>query len=75
MKVLLEKIKKNSAIIGIIGHGYVGLPLLKAFNQEKFKVIGFDIDPVKISKLKKGESYINHFSDQEIKKNKKFKKI
>ncbi len=76
MKELLKKIKNNTATIGIIGLGYVGLPLLKAFNEKKFKVIGFDIDKSKILKLKKGISYINHFNNNEIikiNKSKKFK--
>ena len=44
--------------IGIIGLGYVGLPLARAFAQNGFRVLGFDIDPAKVSKLMAGQSYI-----------------
>jgi len=43
-----ERINDRSAIIGIIGLGYVGLPLVDAFHQSGFQVYGFDIDPAKI---------------------------
>jgi UDP-N-acetyl-D-glucosamine dehydrogenase len=58
--VLVEKVGKREAVIGICGLGYVGLPLVMAFNKAGFTVIGFDIDQAKIDKLKKGESYIKH---------------
>jgi UDP-N-acetyl-D-mannosaminuronate dehydrogenase len=45
---LLQKIKDHEAVIGVVGLGYVGLPLLLEFVQEKFPTIGFDIDPAKI---------------------------
>ena len=53
---LLKKINNKSAAIGIIGLGYVGLPLVIRFMEEKFKVIGFDIDDEKCRKLNAGES-------------------
>lgn len=59
---LIEKIQTRSARIGIIGLGYVGLPLVFEFCKAGFEVTGFDIDPVKIGKLEKGESYIKHLS-------------
>ncbi len=64
---LLEKINNNSAIIGIIGLGYVGLPLALEFANKKFKVIGFDNDPKKPAFLNKGQSYIKHISSEKIK--------
>ena len=45
---LLTKIKSKKAVIGIVGLGYVGLPLAFAFRKKKFKVIGFDIDQKKL---------------------------
>jgi len=63
---LLTKINDNSATIGIIGLGYVGLPLVIRFVEEKFKVIGFDIDNTKCSTLNSGKSYIRHISVESI---------
>ncbi len=53
-------IKKRTARIGIIGLGYVGLPLAIHFGQKGFNVIGFDLDSRKIDKILHGESYIKH---------------
>lgn len=66
-EVLLNKIKKKEALIGIIGLGYVGLPLAREFLRKNFTVIGFDIDEEKIKKLNKGESYIKHIDSNFIK--------
>ena len=63
---LLKKINNKSAAIGIIGLGYVGLPLVIRFMEEKFKVIGFDIDDEKCRKLNLGESYIRHIKEKSI---------
>lgn len=52
--------------MGIIGLGYVGLSLARAFAERGITVLGFDLDPVKIEKLNRGESYIGHISDQMI---------
>lgn len=57
---LIDKIKSREAKIGVIGLGYVGLPLVVEFCKAGFKVIGFDIDPEKVSLLKLGKSYIKH---------------
>ena len=64
---LLEKIKNKSAIVGIIGMGYVGLPLALTFSAKKFNVLGFDLDEKKISLLNKGRGYLKHISDNKIK--------
>ena len=59
MKIdLLSKIEERSARIGIIGLGYVGLPLALRFCQENFKVIGFDSDSKKVKMLNQGISYL-----------------
>ena len=65
-KQLLEKFKDSSAIIGIIGLGYVGLPLSLRFAEAGFKVIGFDIDEKKTDQLNRGECYIRHFANEQI---------
>jgi UDP-N-acetyl-D-glucosamine dehydrogenase len=64
---LVAKIKAREAVIGICGLGYVGLPLVTAFNRVGFKVIGFDIDERKITSLKAGESYIKHIDFPKLK--------
>lgn len=71
-KILIEKIEKRKATIGIIGLGYVGLPLVNIFCKNKYKVVGFDIDVNKIKSLKKGKSYIQHINNNIIKKYKHF---
>jgi len=63
---LLEKIHAHGARIGIIGLGYVGLPLVLRFGDEGFTVMGFDVDPVKVSKLNRGESYIRHIAAERV---------
>ncbi len=57
---LIQKIKSKQAKIGIIGLGYVGLPLVIEFSKAGFEVTGFDIDPKKVEMLKEGKSYIKH---------------
>ncbi|MGB9005328.1 MAG: nucleotide sugar dehydrogenase, partial [Candidatus Aminicenantales bacterium] len=62
-----KKIKDKRARVGVIGLGYVGLPLVKAFLQAGFRVTGFDIDQKKIDWLMKGRSYIRHISGADLK--------
>ena len=57
---LLRKLEQRRAVIGIVGLGYVGLPLVLRFAEEGFAVLGIDIDPVKVRKLNRGQSYIRH---------------
>jgi UDP-N-acetyl-D-glucosamine dehydrogenase len=64
---LIEKIKSKTAHIGIIGLGYVGLPLVIRYCEEGFRVTGFDIDKKKVEKLNRGESYIGHIPSEKIK--------
>jgi len=65
---LLSKVKNKEAKIGIIGLGYVGLPLGLEFIESGFNVIGYDVDEKKIPILLKGESYIKHIGNDRIKK-------
>ena len=67
MKDLLKRIKNNNFTIGIVGLGYVGLPLSLNFSSNGVKVIGFDVDIKKIESISKGESYINHIESGIIK--------
>ena len=57
---LKTKIEAKQAVVGVIGLGYVGLPLLQAFHAAGFTVIGFDVDARKITALHKGENYLKH---------------
>ena len=66
MASLLNKIKQKNATIGIIGLGYVGLPLSIRFVEVGFKVIGFDIDDSKVKMLNNGKSYIKHINEGDI---------
>ena len=66
MQSLLNKIKQKNATIGIIGLGYVGLPLAIRFAEVGFKVIGFDIDDSKVKMLNNGKSYIKHINEDDI---------
>lgn len=63
---LIEKIESKQAIIGVVGLGYVGLPLVMEFCRNGFRVLGFDIDSSKTDKLNKGESYIHHIPSEEV---------
>ena len=62
-----SKIDHEKVKIGIIGLGYVGLPLAMRFSQVGFKVFGFDIDQKKVTALKNGTSYIKHIDSSKIK--------
>src|SRR3569623_2103151 len=57
---LEEAIRDKDAVIGVVGLGYVGLPLIKAFIDAGFRTLGFDIDATKVARLSAGESYIGH---------------
>ncbi len=57
---LIARFESRSATIGVVGLGYVGLPLVRAMHDSGFRVIGFDIDETKITRLKAGETYLKH---------------
>jgi UDP-N-acetyl-D-glucosamine dehydrogenase len=63
---LTQMIQDTSAVVAIIGLGYVGLPLAIHFGQQGFKVMGFDLDTRKIDRLLHGESYIKHVPHKPI---------
>jgi UDP-N-acetyl-D-glucosamine dehydrogenase len=63
---LRQRIAAREARIGIVGMGYVGLPLALLFSEERFRVTGFDIDPRKVESLNSGQSYIVRIPGTEI---------
>ena len=63
---LPKRIEDGQALVGIIGLGYVGLPLAKTFTTGGFRVLGFDVDTAKVEKLNAGKSYIKQFPDAVI---------
>ncbi|HLA83883.1 MAG TPA: nucleotide sugar dehydrogenase [Thermoguttaceae bacterium] len=67
-KTLEQKITDKSAVIGVIGLGYVGLPLIRAFVGAGFRTMGFDVDKTKVDKLLAGQSYIEHIAAEWIAK-------
>jgi UDP-N-acetyl-D-glucosamine dehydrogenase len=66
MKSLAARIQDRSARIGVIGQGYVGLPLALVFREAGFPVTGFDLDPHKVQALGRGESYIKHIGPERV---------
>ena len=63
---LLVKLRDRNAVIAIVGLGYVGLPLVLRFVEVGYRVVGIDIDPVKVEKLQRGQSYIERISAESI---------
>jgi UDP-N-acetyl-D-glucosamine dehydrogenase len=61
--MLLSQIENKTATIGVVGLGYVGLPLVKAVHNAGYPVIGYDVDQSKVEKLSRGQSYLKHLGD------------
>ncbi|HEY0141507.1 MAG TPA: nucleotide sugar dehydrogenase [Thermoanaerobaculia bacterium] len=68
LAALLGKIEARTARVGVIGLGYVGLPLVLLFEEAGFGVIGFDVDAKKAEALTRGESYIRHIGVDRVKR-------
>ncbi len=64
---LINKLDDKSAVIGVVGLGYVGIPLSLRYAEAGYKVLGFDIDPEKTEKITAGKTYIKHIPDEAIK--------
>ncbi len=64
----LKRIESKEAVVGVVGLGYVGLPLVLLAAEAGFPVVGLDIDPEKVKKLKAGESYIKHIPSDKIRR-------
>ena len=65
---LLRKTEDRAAVVGVIGLGYVGLPLALSFAEAGFKTLGFDVDQPKVDHILAGESYIGHIPHDRLKK-------
>lgn len=63
---LVEKIEQKTFVVGIIGLGYIGLPLLYHFTKQGFTTIGLDVDTEKVDLLNQGKSYIGHIPSEKI---------
>jgi len=66
MRELFEKIRSRTATVGVIGQGYVGLPLALVFCEAGFAVTGFDLDPKKVDAISRGESYIKRIGPERV---------
>jgi UDP-N-acetyl-D-glucosamine dehydrogenase len=63
---LTARFEARTATVGVIGMGYVGLPLALVFSEAGFTAVGFDIDPAKVEQLDRGESYIKHIGPERV---------
>ena len=62
----LARVEERSAVVGVIGQGYVGLPLGLVFCEAGFRVIGFDVDARKVAAIGRGESFIQHIGPERV---------
>lgn len=65
-QVLVDRLKSKTAVVGIVGLGYVGLPLALRYCEEGYKVVGFDIDEDKVQKISQGVSLIEHIPSDRV---------
>jgi UDP-N-acetyl-D-glucosamine dehydrogenase len=65
---LIDAIENRTATVGVVGLGYVGLPLVLLFCERGYRVVGFDVDPKKTEALARGESYIRHIGPDRVAK-------
>jgi UDP-N-acetyl-D-glucosamine dehydrogenase len=66
MSELLQRIASRTAVVGVIGQGYVGLPLALVFREAGFPVVGVDVDPAKVAAIGRGESFIKHIGPERV---------
>ncbi|MEM6789178.1 MAG: nucleotide sugar dehydrogenase [Myxococcota bacterium] len=62
----LARIERRETVVGVVGLGYVGLPLALTFHERGFRVLGFDVDPAKIEALDAGHGYIKHLGSERV---------
>ena len=67
-KLVLEKIEKKEIVVGVVGLGYVGLPLAVEKAKAGFKTIGFDVQKSKVEMVNAGHNYIGDIVDSYLKK-------
>ncbi|MFQ5401765.1 MAG: nucleotide sugar dehydrogenase [Anaerolineae bacterium] len=65
-EILLQRIRAEQAVIGIVGLGYVGLPLAVAFAEKGFTVVGIDVDVEKVAAVNRGQSYVEDVPDEKL---------
>ncbi|MCC6782613.1 MAG: nucleotide sugar dehydrogenase [Planctomycetes bacterium] len=65
-QALLTKLEKRTATVGVVGLGYVGLPLLHAMHEGGFRAVGYDIDHRKVEMLRRGETYLHHLGTEMV---------
>ncbi len=65
-KAIIDSLENRSAVIGIVGLGYVGLPLALRYAEAGYTVLGFDVDPGKPEKIAQGQSYFKHIPDSRV---------
>ena len=63
---LLERLKNKEAVIGVVGLGYVGLPLMLRYAEAGYAVLGFDVDSTKVEALQSGRSYFEHIPSSRV---------
>ncbi len=63
---LLSRLEARTAVVGVVGLGYVGLPLAEVFARGGVKVVGFDVDPAKIESILAGKTYIGDLTDEQV---------
>ncbi len=66
MQELFRKIADRTALVGVVGQGYVGLPLALVFCEAGFDVTGFDLDQAKVAAISRGESFIRHIGTERV---------
>jgi UDP-N-acetyl-D-glucosamine dehydrogenase len=68
LQTFLDRVSSRHAVIGVVGLGYVGLPLVLLYEEAGFHVVGFDVDAEKARRLTDGDSYIRHIGQERVKK-------
>jgi UDP-N-acetyl-D-glucosamine dehydrogenase len=66
MQGFVEKVQDRTAVVGVVGQGYVGVPLGLVLSEAGLRVVGFDIDATKVQAISRGESYIKHIGPERV---------